>query len=277
MRPSSSSSAWSSPRLSRALPRAPGRNLGLGREFGHAPSPNWATTLAQSTSVVGSNRTAARRLRTNEKRRRRLPSETLSHFLFCSLSLFAGLRSLFFPQCRHSSHRASEWAKQWSSEPRRRRRPPRRRARSPVGERAAVERPGHGPLLASLFFSRAGEGPARLFFSRAGEGPVRVGFFSLPFLLPLVLFDLVVLLLSELMWGIGIGLGVSYADPRFSSSFCFPNRRVHPNRIESRSRVRVRFSFHFISFLICTESLFSPSSSRVRVRVLLNLPNRIGI
>ena len=33
----------------------------------------------------------------------------------------------------------------------------------------------------------------------------------------------------------------------------------------------VRFSFDFFSFLICTESLFSPSSSRVRVRVLLNL------
>ena len=33
-----------------------------------------------------------------------------------------------------------------------------------------------------------------------------MGFFSLPFLIPLFLFDLV-LLSSELMWGMGLGLG----------------------------------------------------------------------
>ena len=108
MRPNSSSSAWRSPRLSRALPRAPGRNLGLGREFGHAPSPTWATTMAQSTSAVGSNRTAARRLRANEKRRRRLPSENPKSFsLLLSLSSPVCALSSFLSAAAAVTERAS--------------------------------------------------------------------------------------------------------------------------------------------------------------------------
>ena len=106
-------------RASRALPRALRHKLGLGREFGHAPSPTWAATLAQSISVVGSNRTAARRLRANEKRRRRLPSETLSHFLFCSLSLRRSALSLLssVPPQQSPSERVGETMEQRAPAP----------------------------------------------------------------------------------------------------------------------------------------------------------------
>ena len=72
-----------------------------------------------------------------------------------------------------------------------------------MGEHATVEWPGRG---APFCRARRAAAPVRPFFSRAGQGPVRVGFFSLPFLIPLFLFDLV-LLSSELMWGMGLGLG----------------------------------------------------------------------
>jgi hypothetical protein len=73
-------------------------------------------------------------------------SRTLESFPFgLSLSLRSPLSplstSLSRNQQRPRGHRASEWAVE---RPWRRRRPSRRRACSPTGEHAAVERPGRG-------------------------------------------------------------------------------------------------------------------------------------
>ena len=133
--------------------------------------------------------------------------------------------------------------------PWRRRQPPRRRACSPTGEHAAVERPGRG---APFCRARRAATPVRPFFSRAGQGPVRVGFFSLPFLIPLFLFDLV-LLSSELMWGIGLGLGFVCRPCSFPLPLSDLNL-VPLFRTGYRSRVRnptchlFCFVFSFFSF-----------------------------
>ena len=70
--------------------------------------------------------------------------ETLVSFGTCpSLSSLAALSSLYLSAAASDRRRASgRWSEPW-----RRRRPPRRRACSPTGEHAAVERPGRGAPL----------------------------------------------------------------------------------------------------------------------------------
>ena len=141
-------------RMARAPPR-PGRNLGLGREISLAPYPAWAAALAQLISAARADRTVGlqcRWIKTSERRRSLNPSP--HSFSFSS------------PHSSPSvSHRATQTDGE-SVEPWRRHRPPRRRARSPVGERAAVERPSRGAPVAG---SRRAVPPGRPFFSpRAG-------------------------------------------------------------------------------------------------------------
>ena len=119
-----------------------------------------------------------------------------------------------------------------------------------MGEHAAVERPGRG---APFCRARRAAAPVRPFFSRAGQGPVRVGFFSLPFLIPLFLFDLV-LLSDELMWGIGLGLGFR---PFF---FFFLWIFLFFDYFSLLEFIRMAFSFFPFSFLIRTR-IFSVLAS----------------
>ena len=120
-----------------SAPPRPGRNLGLGREFGLAPFPAWAAVLAQLISAGRADRTVGLQCRWIKTSERRRSLNTSPHsFSFSS------------PHSSPSvSHRATQ-ADDESVEPWRRRRPPRRRARSPVGERAAVERPSRGAPVA---------------------------------------------------------------------------------------------------------------------------------
>jgi len=53
-------------RHARALSPRPGRNLGLGRDFGLVPYPAWAAALAQSPVTVHLHPTAARAFRPNK-------------------------------------------------------------------------------------------------------------------------------------------------------------------------------------------------------------------
>jgi hypothetical protein len=103
-----------------ALTRAPGRNLGLGRESRAPPGPKAA-------------RTPAERPRPSDRNRRsrvdpggsKPPREPISR----NPSSFS-LHSPVFPPTSSSRRRPRRW---------RRRGPPRRRAHSPVRERAAVK------------------------------------------------------------------------------------------------------------------------------------------
>ena len=104
-----------------------------------------------------------------------------------ALSLSSPLTALSSPlsPAAADTERGASTARELSK-PRRRLRPPRRRARSPVGERAAVERPGRGALVA-VPASRSP--PAGPFFSpRSGvhDGEVSraepPSSFSFPFL-----------------------------------------------------------------------------------------------
>ena len=111
--------------------------------------------------------------------------ETLVHFLpLLSLSLLRrsllSLPHLFSAQQRPraSEARATTASERAVERPWHRRRPPRRRACSPTGEHATVERPGYGAPLAELFFSRAGEGPFR---RTARFVPSPFPFFPVPF------------------------------------------------------------------------------------------------
>jgi hypothetical protein len=70
-----------------SAPPRPGRNLGLGREFGLAPFPAWAAALAQLISAARGDRTVGlqcRWIKTSERRRSLNPSPflcLLSHLL----------------------------------------------------------------------------------------------------------------------------------------------------------------------------------------------------
>ena len=191
---------------SRALPRAPGRNLGLGREFGHAPSPTWATTLAQSTSAVGSNRTAARRLRANEKRRRRLPSENPKSFsLLLSLSSPVCALSSFLSAAAAVTERASGRNNGAAS--------PGAVAGPLAGVRVPqrVSAPPSSGLAAAPLWPDPGEQcpPAGPFFSpRAGVHDDEASH-PLPLLIPAVLIHLFGFHpISRL--GLGLGLGMAH-------------------------------------------------------------------
>ena len=127
--------------------------------------------------------------------------ETLVSFGTCpSLSLLAALSSLYLSAAASDRRRASgRWSEPW-----RRRRPPRRRACSPTGEHAAVERPGRGAPGSALLLPRRRKAVPALLFPRR-RGWIR----SLPLLLshPL-LFDLdLSFLLSEPNRRRGLGLG----------------------------------------------------------------------
>ena len=117
----------------RALPH-PGHNLGLGRQSRAGALARLGRGLARSCSAVGSHSTVTRRLRGVKTTLGSRWMETLGHLLRPSLSLFAA---------EHNRPSESE------QRPWRRRRPPRRRACSPTGEHAAVERPGRGVPLPS--------------------------------------------------------------------------------------------------------------------------------
>ena len=179
-----------------SAPPRPGRNLGLGREFGLAPFPAWAAALAQLISAAHAERTVGlqyRWIKTSEHRRSLNPSP--HSFSFSS------------PHSSPSvSHRATQTDGE-SVEPWRRRRPPRRRARSPVGERAAVERPGRGASVAcsgeQFTLGRPFLFPAWWRARRRGK---LSGFPSSPF--PLLYFSF--LLGSDPIWGRGLELGLGF-------------------------------------------------------------------
>jgi len=138
---SATSPAARGPAAWRSLPRA------------QAATWAWAAALAQLISAARADRTVGlqyRWIKTSERCRSLNPSP--HSFSFSS------------PHSSPSvSHRATQ-ADGESVEPWRLRRPPRRRARSPAGERAAVERPGRGAPVAG---SRRAEPPAGLSFPRA--------------------------------------------------------------------------------------------------------------
>ena len=125
-----------------ASPRAhrphPGRNLGLGRQSAAARSPAWAKLWSGHLQPFDQDRRLVR-ASWEIKTRRGLCTETLESFRFLRFSLYAlSLLSAVSTERRPSGR----WSEAW-----RRRRPPHRRACSPTGEHAAVERPGRGALL----------------------------------------------------------------------------------------------------------------------------------
>ena len=155
--------AW--PASPRARRPHPGRNLGLGRQNAAARSPAWAKLRSGHLQPFDQDRRLVRASREIKTRR----GQCTENPRVISLPPLLSLRSLF--SAEHNRASESERRRPWH-----RHRPPRRRARSSAGERAAVERPGRGDPFAepgSVFFSHAGEGPARLFFSLAGEGTSR--------------------------------------------------------------------------------------------------------
>ena len=148
------------------LPRAhrphPGRNLGLGRQnaarararLGRRVGPVNRGRSSQSNGRAAVSRGSKSSLRS-------APWKTLAIRLFPSLS----------PRCfsllsrSGDGHRRAAASEENRSELWRRRWPPRRRACSPTGEHAAVERPSRGAFLAE-----PGEFAPRLgFFFGAGE------------------------------------------------------------------------------------------------------------
>ena len=151
--------------------------------------------MAHSISAIHSHPTAERASRSYKSRRRAPLSENPSSF-FRLLPLSSSPLSLLST----SAQRAQRATESERRRPWHRRRPPRRRARSPAGEHAAVERPGRGDPLAEPGEQRARLGlllpRRRRVFLTSGE----VFPFPFPFLLshPLLLFDLdCVLLFSE--------------------------------------------------------------------------------
>ena len=150
---------WPTCALREPRPRAPGHNLGLDRECAFPPGP----------------KTARPRTSADQNPRRPVSSETLAHLSLPPLSFTAlsggghgGRRGAAPPRRRPSpapvrsgaagtwplgsplSLYTTEWRRALGGGGRRHRRPPRRRARSPVRERAAVERPGGGALCPKI-------------------------------------------------------------------------------------------------------------------------------
>ena len=176
-----------------------------------------------------------------------------------ALSLSSSPHSLFSLQrsvaaTESERRRASgRWSEPW-----RRRRPPRRRACSPTGEHAAVERPGRGAPGSSLLLPRRRKAVPALLFPRR-RGWIR----PLPFLLshPL-LFDLdLSFLLSEPNRRRGLGLGF-FDSFLFFSLISFVSSRIQPVRDEDPSRVRfrVRMPTLFFSPFFSVFPIFSLTS-----------------
>jgi hypothetical protein len=109
-----------------ALTRAPGRNLGLGRESRPPPGPKEArcprSDHDRSIKIDGHARIAM-----DQKTPARRSPETLAH-------------SLFAPPASSPFHARERERRPAARSERRHGEPPRWRARSPQGERAAVER-----------------------------------------------------------------------------------------------------------------------------------------
>ena len=127
-----------------------GCNLGLGRQSPARPLARLGRDLAHSISAIHSHPTADRASRSYKSRRRAPVSETLAHSFGGFLSLLR--RSLLSLPCSlfsaEQNRARRERVVERGGHPWHRRRPPRRRARSPAGERAAVERPGRGDPFA---------------------------------------------------------------------------------------------------------------------------------
>ena len=123
------------------LPRAhrphPGRNLGLGRQSAARARSRLGLDLAQRISSVRLDPTAERPFRAVKTTAAAGALENPSAFA-PALSLSSSPHSLFSLQ---RSAAATESERRRASGPLRCRRPPRRRACSPTGEHAAVERP----------------------------------------------------------------------------------------------------------------------------------------
>ena len=120
-------------------PRARRPHPGPGPAKCRAPSRPPGPAMARGSVAVGFDRTVARRLWPDQNQRRACAVETLGHS-----ALPLSLSSFFLssqPQRRQPPPSSRERGKQSG-------RPPRRRACSPTGEHAAVERPGRGAPLA---------------------------------------------------------------------------------------------------------------------------------
>jgi len=152
------------------LPRAhrphPGRNLGLGRQSAARARSRLGLDLAQRITAVRVYPTAERLFRAEQNAAAADALETLGIRLFPSLSP----RCLPLLSRSGDGHRRAAASEENRSELWRRRWPPRRRACSPTGEHAAVERPSRGAFLVEpgAFLAEPNEPapPARLLLPR---------------------------------------------------------------------------------------------------------------
>ena len=126
----------------RTSPPRPGRNLGVGREFGLAPLSRLGCGAGPIISVRPSRSNGGARSSGHQKPRPAAPPSTQASFSF-TYSLSSPHCSPLLSSVKHQASGNGEAARS-----RRRRRPPRRRARSPAGERTVVERPGRGAPMA---------------------------------------------------------------------------------------------------------------------------------
>ena len=101
-----------------------------------------------ATLAVNLDPTAERAFRSDKTLTPRAPEETLTSFS-SALSLSSPHSALSSQRSRSQPPSERARATMVERKPWRHRRPPRRRALSPAGERAAVERPGRGASLAS--------------------------------------------------------------------------------------------------------------------------------